>query len=388
MSYGTSRRYKKTWLRLSQFILVTLLLIFCSIFFYQNAAGDHQHKAKTEEIDSTYVADDQTTNNLESPGTASRSSMDDSSESDFSEGDSSEAVTYEADTYEADTYEADSYEAGATAAGSLIDADQLVSRNALLVCLDDGKKLLDINGEDRIYPASMTKIMTAILAIENLNRLDQRIFLPNEVFNELYEEGASMAGYLPGEEVRAIDLLYGVLLPSGAECCIGLADYISGSEAAFVDLMNEKADALGMIQTHFANATGLHNPDHYTTAADLAILLEYALQNDTFTDIFTSGSYYADATELHPEGLTMYSTLFKNLEESGIQSSILGGKTGYTSEAGLCLASYAQINGKRYIMITANAKGNHSTEQYNIMDAVYAYQQLEQADQGSASVHR
>lgn len=383
MSYGTSLRYKRTWLRPSQFILVTLLLIFCSIFFYQNAAGDHQHKAKTEGIDSTYATDDQTTNNLESPGTASRSSMDDSSENDFSEGDSSGAVTYEADTYEGD-----SYELGTTAAGSLIVADQLVSRNALLVCLDDGKKLLDVNGEDRIYPASMTKIMTAILAIENLNRLDQRIFLPNEVFNELYDEGASMAGYLPGEEVKAIDLLYGVLLPSGAECCIGLADYISGSEAAYVDLMNEKADALGMMQTHFANATGLHDPDHYTTAADLAILLEYALQNDTFTEIFTSASYYADATELHPEGLTMYSTLFKNLEESGIQSSILGGKTGYTSEAGLCLASYAQINGKRYIMITANAKGNHSTEQYNIMDAVYAYQQLEQADQGSASVHR
>jgi D-alanyl-D-alanine carboxypeptidase (penicillin-binding protein 5/6) len=256
--------------------------------------------------------------------------------------------------------------------------DALASRNAVLVSLEDDEILYNKEGNETIYPASLTKIMTVIAAIESLDDLNQSIMISSDMFDALYRENASMAGFLPGEAVPAVDLLYGALLPSGAECCIALAEYISGSEAAFAALMNEKAEALGMKHTHFANSTGLHASDHYTTAQDLAVLLEYSLQNDTFRDIFTSQRYSTGPTKLHPDGITFYSTLFKSMASPEFEGgSILGGKTGYTSEAGLCLASLAEKNGREYILITAGAEGDHSTEQFNILDALYVYSHLE-----------
>lgn len=258
-----------------------------------------------------------------------------------------------------------------------LDAKELVSSNAKLVRLSDHKVLFDKNSEDIIYPASLTKIMTAIVAIEHLTNLNQTIELSSDMFQTLYKEDASLAGFLPGETVRAIDLLYGVLLPSGAECCIGLSEYIAGSEDNFVALMNEKAKNLEMNQTHFVNSTGLNDPDHYTTVSDLVKLLEYALDNDTFRDIFTSSRHSTDTTSLHPDGITFNSTLFKNIDSPDFKDgSILGGKTGYTSEAGLCLASLAAKDNTEYILVTAGAKGDHNTEQYNITDALYAYENL------------
>lgn len=259
-----------------------------------------------------------------------------------------------------------------------LDIKDLSSKNAILVRLADQAVLYEKNSDDIIYPASLTKIMTAIIALENLTDLDQPIRLSEDMFDNLYEENASLAGFLPGETVSAIDLLYGVLLPSGAECCIGLAEDICGSEETFVELMNEKAEDLGMENTHFVNTTGLHSRDHYTTVRDLSVLLEYCLQNDTFREIFTSQRHYTEPTDLHPGGITLCSTLFQNMDSAGISDSyILGGKTGYTSKAGLCLASLARIDETEYILITAAANGNHSTKQYNIEDALYVYSKLQ-----------
>lgn len=258
-----------------------------------------------------------------------------------------------------------------------VNIEALYSRNAVLVRLVDQRVLYEKNSDERVYPASLTKIMTVIIAIENLTDLNQSIKLPEEMFETLYEENASLAGFLPGETVPAIDLLYGALLPSGAECCIGLAESICGSEEAFVKLMNEKAKALGMEDTHFANTTGLHSSDHYTTVRNLSMLLEYCLQNNTFKDIFTSQKHYTAPTDLHPGGITLCSTLFQSMYSSGISDAlILGGKTGYTSKAGLCLASLAKIEDEEYILVTTAAEGNHYTEQYNIMDALYVYSSL------------
>ena len=146
-----------------------------------------------------------------------------------------------------------------------VDISGINSPNAILMQARGGKILGEINGEAQIYPASMTKIMTVILGIENFDDLDEKITLTNEMFTGLYEQDATQAGFQPGEEVRVIDLLYGAMLPSGAECCIALADTISGSEADFAELMNKKARKLGMENTHFCDSTGLHNPDHYST---------------------------------------------------------------------------------------------------------------------------
>ena len=145
-----------------------------------------------------------------------------------------------------------------------------------------------------------------------------------------------MAGFLPNEEVTAQDLLYGTMLPSGAEASIGLADYVTGSESKFVKLMNEKAQLLGMENTHFTNSTGLHHPDHYTSVKDLSILLQYALTNNTFRNVFTAERYSTKPTNLHPEGISFTSRMFKNIHSAYLpKGKIMGGKTGYTEESWL-----------------------------------------------------
>ena len=278
-----------------------------------------------------------------------------------------------------------------------ISPDKLKSPNAILIRLEvrgytspdkpvsqvggmspTNTILMQKNSEEKIYPASLTKIMTAIVALEKLPDLKKEIKLTHSTFQGLYGADASMAGFQPGEQVRAIDLLYGVMLPSGAESCIGLADQIAGSEQNFVKLMNQKAAALGMKNTHFANVTGLHNANHYTTVKDLAILLSYALQNDTYREIFTSSRHSIPPTNKHPGGITFYSTLFEDLHDLSFTSGeILGGKTGYTKEAGLCLASLAKVGKQEYILISAGAKGDHHSEQYNITDALAVYNSIE-----------
>ena len=258
-----------------------------------------------------------------------------------------------------------------------LDISGINSSCAVLMQARGGKIIGEINGEQTMYPASMTKIMTAIVAIEELDDLDQEITLTSDMFAGLYERDATQAGFQPDETVRAIDLLYGVMLPSGAECCIALADTIAGSEEGFVELMNQKAEKLGMDGTHFCDTTGLHDPDHYSTAKDIAILLKYAIRNDTFREIIESPYYSTPGTNIHPDGITFYSSMFNNLPDPSVTGGkILGGKTGFTNDAGLCLASFAEIDGTEYILVTAGA---FSAGTPHITDAVTIYNRLGEA---------
>lgn len=189
-----------------------------------------------------------------------------------------------------------------------VHLEGLVSPYAILVDADSGEAVAEKEADVSIYPASMTKVMTALLALEANPDLEQPVTLPEDIFPELRAEGASMAGFRPGETATVRDLLYGALLPSGAECCEALAREVSGSEEAFVELMNQKAAELAMRSTHFCNPTGLHDPEHVSTVRDMARLLRAAMQNETFRAILSAGRYAVPATDLHPEGFTMTST--------------------------------------------------------------------------------
>lgn len=258
-----------------------------------------------------------------------------------------------------------------------INLNTLYSPYAVLVDLESGNVLAEQNSAERMYPASLTKIMTALIAIEETEDMEQTTTLPSDIFPSLYEENASLAGFQPGETVTWKDLLYGVMLPSGAECCLTFARQIAGSEGAFVDLMNKKAEELGMNDTHFSNATGLQDKKHYSTVRDIAVLLRYALENDTFRQVFTARRYSVPPTAYHSEGFTFYNTMFQAMDNAGISDDdILGGKTGYTEKAGLCLASLAEINDREYILVTAKADGNHYTEPYHVIDAENVYGQI------------
>lgn len=258
-----------------------------------------------------------------------------------------------------------------------LDITGINSSYAVLMQVGSGRVVGDINGETPMYPASMTKIMTTIVAIENLSDLNQEITVTNDMIANLYAQDATQAGFQPGETVQAIDLLYGVMLPSGADCCIALADTIAGSEEGFVELMNQKAEKLGLENTHFCNTTGLHADDHYSTAKDIAELLRYALKNSTFREIIESPYHSTPGTNVHPDGITFYSTMFKNLSDATvIDGKIMGGKTGFTSEAGCCLASFAEIDDIEYILVTAGA---YQAGTPHIDDAVKLYNRLGEA---------
>ncbi|MDR1961480.1 MAG: VanZ family protein [Gracilibacteraceae bacterium] len=258
------------------------------------------------------------------------------------------------------------------AENSVFSGAGIASTQAFLIRLDqDGSEIiLDKGGNERIYPASMTKIMTAVVALEHIKNLDVKISLDEKLFATIRAADSSVAGFLPGEKVRALDLLYGLMLPSGAECAMGLAEYTAWSESAFVDLMNEKAGRLGMNDTHFTNAVGLHDQNHYSTAKDIAALVEYAIKNDVFYRIFTAEKYSAGPTNLHADGIIFYSTLFSKMKRATFAGGvILGGKTGYTGEAGQCLASLAEKNGERFILVTCGAPGDNQTQILHIEDA-------------------
>lgn len=239
-----------------------------------------------------------------------------------------------------------------------ITSEEILSPYVAVINVTDNKLVAGKNAETRIYPASMTKVMTLIVAVENLENLDNTFTMTSAIIDPLYRDSATRAGFEPGEAVTAKDLLYGLILPSGADSAVGLAEMISGSEEEFVKLMNKKCEELGLTHTHFTNTSGLHNEDHYTTPVEMAMILQYAMENETCAEILSTYQYTTQATEKHPEGILLTSTMFSRMygnEVGGVE--IKAGKTGYTQEAKHCLVSYAESDGKKYIAVTAGAEG-------------------------------
>lgn len=261
-----------------------------------------------------------------------------------------------------------------------ISENEMYSSHMILMDVETGKIINEQGKDETIYPASLTKIMTALVAIELLGEkgLNQIMVLPESIFQTIENENASVAGFLPGEKVKAQDLLYGMMLSSGADGALGLAVNLKGGEEEFVQLMNEKAKSLGMNYTHFTNVTGLHNDNHYSTLSDLALLLYKALDNETFRKVFTASMYETGKTNMHPDGMLLESTLFGKMSVDALEDlNVLGGKTGFTYEAGLCLATLANVDGKEYILITAGAKAQSAAGALHIIDAVKVYSAME-----------
>ena len=264
--------------------------------------------------------------------------------------------------------------------GITVNLDSLDSPNAVLIDADTGTVIGSKNAQTRIYPASMVKIMTVLTAIREIRNLGETVEMSYDYYDMLYARDASRAGFEPGEKAIIRDLLYGALLPSGAECCMDLALQAAGSESAFVELMNQNASKLGLTQTQFTNCTGLHDEGQYSTPAEIAAILQDALKNKTFYKVFTTKSYTVEATEVHPDGFTFQSSMFKGMQSpTVIGGEILGGKTGYTDDAGHCLASMAKIGGREYILVTAGWAQNPRVDQYHINDAFLAYNELGRA---------
>ncbi len=268
--------------------------------------------------------------------------------------------------------------------GISVDLQDLLSPNAVLIEENDGAIIGEKLSDERIFPASMTKILSVYVAIESIRNLDKSVTFSADIFDDLYEQDASRAGFEPGETTTVRDLLYGALLPSGAECCIQLAIEAAGSEEGLVEKMNSKVEKLGLKDSHFTNCTGLHDDDQYTTAYEMALILKAALENETFRTVFTTHYHVMKPTNLHPDGFTVWSTFFKSVENEDVTGGkILGAKTGYTEEAGLCMASMAEIDGQDYILVTAGWTNEEDVGNYHFTDAFTAYDLLGDALLGS-----
>lgn len=264
--------------------------------------------------------------------------------------------------------------ADATARG-LPAGVKVYSGRLLLADARSGEIICSKGADQRAYPASLTKIMTVLAALRACQDLDRQITLTEQDFKGLKAQNASVAGFKEGETVTVRDLLYGAMLPSGADAALALANHLFGSEEKMAARMNRMAGELGMTGSHFVNVTGLHHKEHYTTAADMNRLVREAIKDADFRKIFTARRYTVQPTNKHPEGFTVFSSLFQNLPDGDFAGgTLLGGKTGYTSAAGLCLASLAEKEGREYVLVTLGAPGDHTTEQYNIADAVTLYE--------------
>ncbi len=252
-----------------------------------------------------------------------------------------------------------------------ISIDSLTTKYGILVDAENNQIIAGKNYNKKIYPASLTKIMTLIVAVENADDKDATYKFNAKLIDSLVSENASLAGFEDGETVSFEDLLYSSILVSGADATSGLADIVAGSESDFVDLMNQKCEELGLTGTHFENASGLHSKNHYSTCEDLAVIMQYALDNKECRDVLKKSSYTTSKTTQHPNGITFDSILASRLQGYYIEgdADIMGGKTGFTDESLFSLATYAEKDKKDYICVTVKSSGGFTSIEDNI--AIY-----------------
>ncbi|MDE7171676.1 MAG: D-alanyl-D-alanine carboxypeptidase [Oscillospiraceae bacterium] len=248
-----------------------------------------------------------------------------------------------------------------------LEDPQPKARAVIIVDGDSGEVLYDFNARQRMYPASITKIMTSLVVLDAVAAgeisLSTQVTASAQAVDLPWD--SSTAGIKAGEQLTILDLLYCDLLPSGNEACNILSEAVAGTSAEFVVRMNAKAQELGMEDTHFANPHGLHDPEHYTTAYDIYLMAFAAMQNETFRSIVRSPSYELPATNLQ-ESRIIYSSnglLTGYYAGTGYTyGKAIGIKTGYTGEAGRCLASAAVDElGRTFYCVVLGTEDEEST---------------------------
>ena len=233
------------------------------------------------------------------------------------------------------------------------------SPSCILIDQDSGKILYSKNANSKMYPASTTKIMTAILTLENCNLNDIAVASHNAIFS--IPSGYSIASLREGEELTIEQLLNTLLIPSANDSAVVLAEHIAGSVETFSKMMNDKAKELGCKNTNFVNPNGIHNENHYSTAYDLSLIGKYAMKFDTFKEIVKKTTYSLPSTNKYDKEDRLFNTT-NNLIKKNFSSSptnyyykyATGAKTGYTEPAGHCIVATATKNDLSLIAVVLN----------------------------------
>ena len=270
-------------------------------------------------------------------------------------------------------------------AAHALEAPKLNGQAAVLIDLDAGRVLYGYNMDDERAPASLTKVMTVLLALEAVDggrvSLDEMIVAQDDCMEGM-EEDSSTSGIVPGTQISMRDLLYCALLQSANEACNIIGRYISGSISGFVDQMNRKAEQLGCKHTHFVNTNGLPAENHYSSAYDQYLIFNAAMKHPLFMEISNAASYQAQCPAVNngePIGNSNALINITSIYSNGgryLYEGASGGKTGYTRAAGYCLISTAQRNGVRLLAVAMGCEGalNAQTDEYyNFVDSRTLY---------------
>ena len=240
---------------------------------------------------------------------------------------------------------------------NIVQAEEikLNATSAILVELSTGKVIYERNAEEKRYPASVTKIMTAILVLENC-KLEDMVLVTETALSNI-PEGYVTCDIKPGEEISVKDLLYALMVKSANDAAYVLAEHVAGSVDEFSDMMNAKAKEIGCKGTHFVNPNGIHADDHYTTAYDMYLMGKYGMKNEMFRELVSTVKYTLPSTNLHPEADRSFKTTndIINPSSSNYYKTAIGIKTGYTTEAGECLVAESSRDGLDFIAVVLDA---------------------------------
>lgn len=256
--------------------------------------------------------------------------------------------------------------------------DAIQASSAVVMDLDTNALLYSKNAYAKMYPASITKIMTTMVALENGN-LDDEITFSEIVYD--IEADSTNLGIKPGEQLTLRQSLYGVMLESANDIANGVAEYVAGSVSSFADLMNAKAAQLGCVNTHFTNPHGLHNENHYTCAYDMALIAQAAYKMPQFREIISTTEYTYPKTNITDEerSFANHQKMIQNWSDY-YQNWCTGGKTGFTSDAWNTLVTYGEKDGKRLVCVILHENGaaRSYTETTAIMN--YGFDQFKNSE--------
>lgn len=232
------------------------------------------------------------------------------------------------------------------------------SEFVIVIDAESGEVLAQRKSDAVISPASMTKILTLLVAVENISDWDATFTMTREITDYCFVNDCSIVGYMVDEVIPVRELLYGCIMSSGADACLALANVACGSHEAFVAKMNEKLEELGLSDTaHFTNCVGLYDKEHHCTVEDMALLMRAVLKNETCREVMAARIFKTAPTTEHPEGQDLSNWFIRRIEDKELGDiTVKGAKTGFVNESGCCAVSYGErSDGHGYYVVTGNA---------------------------------
>ncbi len=359
MSYEERRAYRNRRKKIrklqvySELGLISLAIILCGILIVSHIKGKDNKEtvlavSEEEKIEANAMPEE------DSQGLKVAAKEENTEES------QEEAVTEEIED-EQPAKAAGSYYANESENTASIGGD-VVSAYGILINNDTKEVVASRNSTEKIVPASMTKVMTVLVAANHITeeQLNEKIVMSHEAIDYSYAGGGSTSGFVEEEEVTVKDLFYGTILPSGGDAAAQLAMYVAGDVDSFVKLMNEEASALGISgTTHFTNPVGFHSSEHYSTPYDISIIMMAALDNPICKEVITTKVYNSTSTNVNPEGITISNWFLRRIEDKDFGGEIEGAKTGYVDESGSCaVSSMISESGTEYICCTAKSSSS------------------------------